>query len=234
MTIRVMLISPALSTALREARFGDGGGASRGEGDGEDGGGDGGGGPLDAAGLRQAEAARDAPGVVAQLGAADRVFASPSGRCRQTAEALGLLAEPVPELRGCAMGRWRGMRLDEVGAAEPDAVAAWLTDPAAAPHGGESLEALHVRLGEWLDGLGTLDGLGGSDASDAGTGPASARVVAVAEPDVVRALTVRAIGAPTPVFWRIDVRPLTLTELSGRNGRWNLLGGHPLHGGSDY
>lgn len=225
MTIRVMLISPALSTALREARFGDGDGEGRGEGDGEDGGEDGGGGSLDAAGLRQAGAARDAPGVMAQLGAADRVFASPSGRCRQTAEALGLVAEPVPELRGCAMGRWRGMRLDEVGAAEPDAVGAWLTDPAAAPHGGESLEALHVRLGEWLDGLG---------ASGAGTGPASARVVAVAEPDVVRALTVRAIGAPTPVFWRIDVRPLTLTELSGRNGRWNLLGGRPLHGGSDY
>lgn len=83
MTTRVTLISPALSTALREARFADG--------------------PLDAAGLRQAEAARGAFAVVEQRATADRVFASPSVRCRQTAEALGLVAEPLPELRTCAM-----------------------------------------------------------------------------------------------------------------------------------
>ncbi|MFI6695297.1 histidine phosphatase family protein [Streptomyces sp. NPDC050433] len=193
MTTRVTLISPALSTALREARFDDG--------------------PLDATGLRQAEAVRGVFGAVpGQRGAADPVFASPSVRCRQTAEALGLTAEPLPELRMCAMGRWRGLRLDEVSAAEPRAVAAWLADPAAAPHGGESLNALHSRVGHWLDGL----------ASDSG------RVLAVAEPDVVRALTVHAIGAPTRTFWRIDVQPLTVTELSGRNGRWNLRSGRPL------
>lgn len=183
-TTRVTLISPALNTALREARFADG--------------------PLDEAGLRQAGAARGA--VAGQL-----VFASPSLRCEQTAEALGLVAEPLPELRTCAMGRWGGMRLDEVAATEPQAVAAWLADPAAAPHGGESLQELHTRVGRWLDAL--ADG---------------ARVVAVAEPDVVRALTVHAIGAPAGVFWRIDVLPLTATELSGRDARWNLRGGRPL------
>lgn len=200
MTTRVTLISPALSTALREARFADG--------------------PLDAAGLRQAEAVRGAFAVAEQRATADRVFASPSVRCHQTAEALGLVAEPLPELRTCAMGRWRGMRLDEVSAVEPQAVAAWLADPTAAPHGGESLKALHIRLGHWLDAL-------GADAR-----PHSARVLAVAEPDVVRALTVHAIGAPPQVFWRIDVQPLTVTELSGRNGRWNLRSGRPLGGGS--
>ncbi|WP_329383419.1 histidine phosphatase family protein [Streptomyces sp. NBC_01716] len=207
MTVRVTLISPALSTALREARFGDG--------------------PLDAAGLRQAEAVRNARAVAEQRATADRVFASPSVRCRQTAEALGLVAEPLPELRTCAMGRWQGKRLDEVGAAEPEAVAAWLTDPAAAPHGGESLDALHGRLGQWLDALGTPGAL---KASGTDARPESARVLAVAEPDVVRALTVHAIGAPTRVFWRIDVRPLTVTELSGRDGRWNLCSGRPLQG----
>ncbi|MEU0698507.1 histidine phosphatase family protein [Streptomyces niveus] len=195
MTTRVTLISPALSAALREARFADG--------------------PLDAAGRRQAEGVR---GGVADAGAdaGQLVFASPSLRCEQTAEALGLVAEPLPELRACAMGRWHGLRLDEVAATEPQAVAAWLADPAAAPHGGESLEALHTRVGHWLDAL-----------------PADARVLAVAEPDVVRALTVHAIGAPTGVFWRIDVLPLTATELSGRNGRWNLRGGRPLRGASE-
>ncbi|MEU0528240.1 histidine phosphatase family protein [Streptomyces niveus] len=195
MTTRVTLISPALSAALREARFADG--------------------PLDAAGRRQAEGIR---GAVADAfaDAGQLVFVSPSSRCEQTAEALGLVAEPLSELRGCAMGRWRGLRLDEVAAKEPQSVAAWLADPAAAPHGGESLDALHTRVGHWLDAL-----------------PADARVLAVAEPDVVRALTVHAIGAPAEVFWRIDVLPLTATELSGRNGRWNLRGGRPLRGASE-
>ncbi|WP_330174256.1 histidine phosphatase family protein [Streptomyces sp. NBC_01498] len=223
MTTRVTLISPALSTALREARFGDG--------------------PLDPAGLRAAEAARDAfadregatapgtladadgkgataPGTLADAdgegGGSGRVFASPAERCRQTAAALGLAAEPLDDLRSCAMGRWHGRRLDEVAAAEPEAVAAWLVDPAAAPHGGEPLESLITRLGRWLDGL-------GADGS-----PASGRLVAVAEPDVVRALTVHALGAAPGAFWRLDVLPLTATELSGRNGRWNVRVGRPL------
>lgn len=200
MTTRVTLISPALSTALREARFADG--------------------PLDATGIRQTEAVRGTVAVAEQRASADQVFTSPSVRCKQTAEGLGLVAEPLPELRTCAMGRWRGMRLEEVGAAEPQSVAAWLADPTATPHGGESLKALHTRVGRWLDAL-------GADAR-----PRSARILAVAEPDVVRALTVHAIGAPTQVFWRIDVQPLTVTELSGRNGRWNLRSGRPLLGAS--
>lgn len=191
MTTRVTLISPAPSTALREARFADG--------------------PLDAAGLRAAQAVRD---TVVDAVDGRLVFVSPSLRCEQTAGALGLAARPLPELRACAMGRWRGLRLDEVATAEPEAVAAWLADPAAAPHGGESLAALHARVGGWLDAL-----------------PPDARVLAVAEPDVVRALTVYAIGAPERVFWRLDVLPLTATELTGRNARWNLRSGRPLRSG---
>ncbi|WP_234485642.1 hypothetical protein [Streptomyces sp. MBT97] len=110
------MISPALSPALREARFDDGGGG------------------LDAAGVRAARSA------AAGLRPADRAAASPSARCRLTAEALGLSAEP----------------------------------------------------------------------------------------DVVRALLVSALGLPEPAFWRLDVRPLTAVELSGRAGRWNLRVGTPL------
>ena len=51
----------------------------------------------------------------------------------------------------------------------------------------------------------------------------------VAEPDVVRAAAVHALGADPMTFWRFDVRPLSVTELTGRGGRWNLLGGRPLH-----
>ncbi|MFI5966271.1 histidine phosphatase family protein [Streptomyces asoensis] len=182
------MISPALSPALREARFDDGGGA------------------LDAAGVRAARSA------AAGLPLVDRAAASPSARCRLTAEALGLSAPGAPALAPLDVGRWKGLTLAEVTAAEPDAVAAWLTDPAAAPHGGETVRELCARAAAWLEETGRTPG----------------RTIAVAEPDVVRALLVRALGLPEPAFWRLDVRPLTAVELSGRAGRWNLRVGTPL------
>ncbi|MFK4221992.1 histidine phosphatase family protein [Streptomyces sp. NPDC019890] len=185
MTVRVMLISPATTAALREVRFaGDG--------------------PLDEAGVRRARAAAGA------LPRADRVLSGPSARCRETAAELGAQAQVAEELGDWDMGRWRGRRLEEVSASEPEAVSAWLSDPSAAPHGGESLVALCARVGDWLDSL------------DAG------RVLAVVEPTVVRAAVVRGLGLAPEVFWRLDVAPLTLTELSGRAGRWNLRCGRRL------
>ncbi|MEJ8638129.1 histidine phosphatase family protein [Streptomyces sp. NPDC006475] len=192
MTVRVMLVSPATTAAVREARFG----ADE---------------PLDELGARAARAAAgDLPRVQQPL-------CAPSLRCRATAEALGLRAEPVDRLADWDMGRWRGRRLDEVSASEPEAVAAWLSDPSAVPHGGECLTALCARAGDWLRSL----------PEDAG------RVLAVVEPAFARAVTVHALGLPTEVFWRLDVAPLTLTELSGRAGRWNLRCGRPLAGERD-
>jgi broad specificity phosphatase PhoE len=136
-------------------------------------------------------------------------------RCRDTADALGLAAAvEVPELTGLDVGRWRGATLDEVSAKEPDAVARWLTDPESAPHDGESVRDFCDRIARWLDTAAPLTG----------------RSVAVVEPEVVRATVVRALGAPESAFWRVDVPPLTATELSGRSGRWNVRTGRPLEG----
>ncbi|NNN29712.1 histidine phosphatase family protein [Streptomyces sp. S3(2020)] len=187
MTSRVTLISPAVTEALREARFDDGC-------------------SLDASGRRLAQAA------AGSLPAAERVVRSPTVRCRETAAALGLDATDAVSLAGLDAGRWRGSSLAAVSAEEPDALARWLSDPDAAPHGGESVRAVCDRVGAWLDSL----------AGEAG------RTVAVAEPEVVRAAVVRALGAPESAFWRTDVPPLTAVELSGRAGRWNVRLGHPL------
>lgn len=182
MTSRVMLISPAISAALREARFDDDC-------------------PLDESGLRLARAA------AGTLPPVSRVWVSPTARCRETAEALGLDSVSVPGPAGLDAGRWRGATLTEVTEKEPEALAQWLTDPQSAPHGGESVHALCDRVARWLDH---------TAAQVAG------RSVAVVEPEVVRAVTVRVLGAPESAFWRIDVPPLTATELSGRAGRWNV------------
>jgi broad specificity phosphatase PhoE len=190
MTSRVILISAAISEALREARFDDGS-------------------PVDAAGLRAAGRAAGAGAVPA----GGRLWVSPTARCRQTAAALGLDGGvEVPELAGLDVGRWHGSTLAEVSAKEPEAVARWLADPASAPHGGESVRAFCDRVAEHLHVAAELDG----------------RTVAVVEPEVVRALVVRVLGAPESAFWRVDVAPLTVTELSGRAGRWNVRAGRPL------
>ncbi|WP_128801700.1 MULTISPECIES: histidine phosphatase family protein [unclassified Streptomyces] len=190
MTSRVTLISPAMSTSLRQARFYDGTGS------------------LDDGGAARARAA------AGTLPPAERVVVSPGVRCSETATALGLDAGEAPaELAGLNAGRWAGLTLDEVAGSEPEAVARWLTDPDSAPHGGESVRDLCLRVGRWLDAASRTDG----------------RTLAVVEPDVVRAAVVQVLGAPAASFWRADVPPLTATEISGRAGRWNLRLGNPLH-----
>ncbi|EXU61752.1 MULTISPECIES: histidine phosphatase family protein [Streptomyces] len=197
--VRITLVAPAVNAALRQVRFDDA--------------------PPDAAGSRRAAAA------AAALPHHDMAFTAPSERCRGTAAALGLDAAVTPELRDLDMGRWRGRSLDEVGQEAPEEVAGWLSDPAAAPHGGETLLELVERIGAWLDAR--------REEPAPATPPAparTARLLAVVEPAVVRAALVHALGLPAPTFWRLDVAPLTATELSGRAGRWNLRCGHPLAG----
>ncbi|MEV8019843.1 histidine phosphatase family protein [Streptomyces sp. NPDC086554] len=188
MTVRLTLVSPATSQALKEVRFDDDS-------------------PLDPAGIARAEAA------AGSLPPAVATYTSPSPRCRRTAQALGLApAEPLAALAACDMGRWQGQTLDSVASAEAEAVALWLDDPTAVPHGGESLHDVRLRVAAWLDTLGSPAG----------------HVVAVVEPDVIRAALVHALSAPDQAFWRLDIRPLTATRLSGRTGRWNVRSGDAL------
>ncbi|WP_249126053.1 histidine phosphatase family protein [Streptomyces sp. A2-16] len=132
---------------------------------------------------------------------------APSRRCTETARTLGWESvTPQPALRDLDMGSWYGRTLDEVAATDASGLAAWLSDPQAAPHGGESVAQLCDRVAGWLDAL----------PSDVG------RVVAVVEQAAARAAVVHALAAPHQAFWRIDVPPLSTVELTGRSGRWNL------------
>ncbi|MFF1630281.1 histidine phosphatase family protein [Streptomyces sp. NPDC058272] len=162
--------------------------------------------PLDESAARRVRASAGA------LPPHDGVLTAPSERCRGTAEALALDAAVAPELRDLDVGRWRGRSLDEVAQEAPEAVALWLADPAAAPHDGESVQDLVDRVGGWLESWPGYDG----------------RILAVAEPAVIRAVLVHALGVPAQTFWRLDVAPLTVTELSGRSERWNVRCGRPL------
>lgn len=157
--------------------------------------------PLDEAALAAAAALAPA------LPRSQLVLTGPALRCRQTAAAAGLDATAEGAIDGCDFGSWAGRTLGDIHAADPEAVAAWLGDPDASPHGGETLAGLSARVGRWLEG----------QAAGGGT------TVAITHGEVVRAAVVHALGAPVEAFWRIDVAPLGITELHGHDGRWTLV-----------
>jgi broad specificity phosphatase PhoE len=143
-----------------------------------------------------------------------QALTAPARAARETAAALGLNAEVEPALRDCDYGRWRGLASKDVAERERDAFAAWLGDPIAAPHGGESIAALIERIGAWLTQSLKREGA----------------TLAVTHASVVRAAIVNALGAGPSAFARIDVAPLSLARLSGHAGRWNLVALGPLGG----
>ncbi|MCQ9133027.1 MULTISPECIES: histidine phosphatase family protein [Streptomyces] len=185
MPLRVTFVAAARSSALLAERFED----DR---------------PLDQAGWDEVQ--RAVPDLL-PLAAAGLRYCSPTPRSRATGDALGYAPLVQLALRDCDMGRWRGLTLGEAMAREPQAVDAWLADPLATPHGGESLLDFITRVGDWLDTRPVGDG---------------DKIVAVAEPSVIRAAVVYALKAPPATYWNIDVRPLSATTVTGRGGRWNL------------
>jgi broad specificity phosphatase PhoE len=135
------------------------------------------------------------------------VLCSPALRCRETAQAAGLEPHALdPRLAECDFGSWAGRTLEDVSAADPAGVGAWMADPGACPHGGESLTVFFQRVAAWLDEQASLDG----------------GAVAITHGGVIKAAVVHALRAPVAAFWQIDAAPLALTELHAHDGRWTL------------
>lgn len=156
---------------------------------------------LDERGAVEASALRD------RLPAADEWLSSPAARAQETARILGLAPRADPLLAECDFGAWAGRELEEVARADPEGVRRWLADPAASPHGGESLTGVLRRVGGWLDAQARLEGT----------------VLAVTHAGPIRASVIHALGAPPEAFWRVDAAPLSLTELHADGGDWRLV-----------
>jgi len=136
----------------------------------------------------------------------DEALRSPALCAAQTAEGLALDAMPESALRDCDFGRWAGRALTEIQSQEPDALAEWLRNPEAAPHGGESFAVVMKRIGGWMDDL-----------------PAESRsILAITHAAVIRAAIAHALGAGPHAVLHVDVAPLTRVMISGGAGRWRL------------
>jgi broad specificity phosphatase PhoE len=142
-----------------------------------------------------------------------QLLTGPTLRCRQTAELLGPPATVDIGLIDWDLGSWAGRTLDELAVQAADDLRAWISDPAARPHGGEPLTGLIGRIGRWLD----------EPVNEAlERPPRAAKLVVVTHPAVIRSAIVHTLRAPADSFWRIDVAPLSVVEVRGRPGTWSL------------
>jgi broad specificity phosphatase PhoE len=161
---------------------------------------------LDDVGLRKARA------LAGAVGSVDQVWMSPALRAIQTAEALGLTGEIDARLRDCDYGRWTGLKFQQLLLKEPRKLVSWVKNPSGAPHGGESIPQVIQRVGSWID----------ERVRDKG------HTVAVTHAVVIRAAVVHVIEAGLPSFWKIDVLPLSATDLRTNGRRWVLRSLGPL------
>ncbi|WP_158807609.1 histidine phosphatase family protein [Beijerinckia sp. L45] len=137
---------------------------------------------------------------------ATRILRSPAVAAAETAAAFGCEATVDPMLADLDCGRWRGRPLGAIADEEPEALGAWLADPSYEGHGGGSIAALLIRVGQWLE----------AGRTNRGT------MLAITHGAVVRCAALAVLGASANGFWRLDVAPLTRLDLSSDGRRWVL------------
>jgi broad specificity phosphatase PhoE/ribonuclease HI len=166
--------------------------------------------PLSPAG--EADAARLAA-AVRRLGSAgtpvpgvatvDVVVTSPllraQGTAKAAAEQLGLDVLVDDGWAEVAFGAWDGLTYAEIARRDPDRLAAWYGDPGVAPPGGESYDALAVRVGSARDRL---------VRSHPGR-----TVLVVTHGGPVRVVVREALEAGPQTLWRLRVTPCALTAV---------------------
>ena len=131
------------------------------------------------------------------------IVASPMRRTSQTAEivaeALGLEIEWDEGFVEAAFGAWEGLTFAEVMERAPDDLQAWLAATSVAPPGGESLDAVAVRVRQARDRL--LARHGGR------------LVLTVSHLTPINTLVRLAIGAPASSVYRMRVQPGALSAV---------------------
>lgn len=133
-------------------------------------------------------------------------YASPSRRTVETARALGLEPELLPEFSEQDFGDWTGQRHDELAASGGEAYAQFWSDPARGrPPGGESFEdqVARVRLG--------LARIGAGEAA------------LVVHSGTIRAALCIALDLTPEAALRFVVDPLSLTRIDRLAIGWRVV-----------
>ena len=134
-----------------------------------------------------------------------KIYCAPEQRAVDTARFLGLEAVSEPNLRDCDFGDWKGRSLADIEQQDSNGTISWLSDPQAAPHGGESIHHLQNRVSEWLNNH-----------------PDQGYALAITHAAVMRAALLYVLQAPFPAFWRVDVEPFTVMDFRSNGSRWSV------------
>ncbi|MGC4154811.1 MAG: histidine phosphatase family protein [Propionicimonas sp.] len=146
----------------------------------------------------------DATPVAVRPGTA--LYFAPEPACRQTAAVPDAEATVLDDLRGPGFGSWQGLSLHQVVECDPVGLQAWLSDPAAVPHGGESLAVHLARVAALLDAV---------------EWPERGAIV-VAPALTVRAACIHALAAGERSLLHLDIAPGTTARISRTRGTWRL------------
>ncbi|UQX87298.1 bifunctional RNase H/acid phosphatase [Jatrophihabitans telluris] len=157
--------------------------------------------PLTDEGRGQAERAAQR---IAQLGPVDVVVSSPLRRARTTAQIVAETLDLSPvtvvdDVVETDFGQWDGFTFAEVGERWPEQLQAWMADPAVAPPGGESFEAVDRRVSA-------------ASARLVAQHP-GATVVVVSHVTPIKLLVRNALRAPMSSLYRMFLDPASISVL---------------------
>lgn len=143
-----------------------------------------------------------------------RIVSSDLPRAAQTAAivgaALGVDVAFSPCLREISFGRFEEWSYDDVRRCFGPDLDFWWRDPVRrGPPGGESLLALTVRVGAWMEAM---------EEPNAGES-----VLVVGHDASLKALLWQALGLDTAAFWRVSLGHAALTGLERSGGSFRLL-----------
>ncbi|GEN59612.1 histidine phosphatase family protein [Acetobacter nitrogenifigens] len=99
-------------------------------------------------------------------------------------------------------GQWHGKNLRDL---PPDDLSRWIADPDFAPPEGETARGAFMRAAAWLD-----------EAPHTGVD-----LVVVAQPSVVKALLIHALGGGVEMAARLDIPPSSLSVMT-RHTHWRV------------
>jgi broad specificity phosphatase PhoE/ribonuclease HI len=157
--------------------------------------------PLNAVGVEQAHSAGR---HLAASDGADLIITSPMQRTRQTAEIvaehLGVDVVVEQDIRECAFGEWDGMTFDDVQSQDGEALTRWLASTSVAPPGGESFDEVELRVRAARDRI--VERYEGST------------LVLVTHVTPLKTLLRLALDAPAHTYYRIEIRPASLSTIS--------------------
>jgi broad specificity phosphatase PhoE len=134
---------------------------------------------------------------LSSLAPVERVIVSPARAARETAGWVAQSYEVDPAFDDLDYGRWRGRSIREIAVTDADGIAAWLADPHARPHGGESIAMLAERVNAALERIVR----GGRPC------------MVVTHAIVIKAALAHVRAEPLESVFRIDVAPLSCTRL---------------------